>query len=65
MREAFNNGLKKLQQKPGALNEVVLMAIYFIFLMISINNNLFLKELTLGGLIFIVAMINAQSKNKS
>jgi hypothetical protein len=66
MRDAFNNGLKKLQEKPGALYEVILVTTYFIFLILSIkNNNFFLKELTLCGLIIILAIINAQIKNKS
>ena len=66
MKEAFNNGLKKLQEKPETLNEVILVSTYFIFLIISIkNNNLFFKELTLCGLIIIFALISAQTKNQS
>ncbi|TWO33259.1 hypothetical protein E1J38_005015 [Seonamhaeicola sediminis] len=65
MREAINNSLKRLKEKPSTLEEVILVIIYFIFLSLSIsNNNLFLKELTLCGLIILFALMGAQAKNK-
>ena len=64
--KALNNGLKELQEKPGTFNEAILVSSYFIFLMLSINNNnLFLRELTLCGLIIIFSIISAQTKNIS
>lgn len=66
MREAINNGLKKLKEKPSTLEEIILVTTYFTFLSLSIlNNKLFLKELALCGLIIIFALMSARTKNKS
>lgn len=66
MRELLNNNLKRLKLKSRAINEIILLFTYCIFLVLSIkNDNLFLKEITLGGLIIIFAMISSINKKNN
>ncbi len=66
MKKAFYTSLRKLQEKPRIFNDAILISTYLIFIILSIkSNNLFLKELTVCGLIIGFIILSNQTKRKN
>ena len=66
MKDKILNSIKKIKQKPLAINQLILSAIFFTAIALSLKSNgLFLKELALFGFIIMMAIISAQSKNQN
>lgn len=63
MKKLFNDGWKKIQQNSIKLEVMIILLGYFFIILFSIkNNNLFLKELIVSGLIIVLAFLSNNSR---
>lgn len=63
MKRLFNDGWKKIQQNSIKLEVMIILLGYFFIILFSIkNNNLFLKELIVSGLIIVLAFLSNNSR---
>ncbi|WP_303317044.1 hypothetical protein Q4Q34_02900 [Flavivirga abyssicola] len=66
MKEKLLNSFKRLHQKSATINDIVIALIYATVVSLSIiNNNLFLEEILLCGLIIGMTLLSAKNKNSN